>query len=251
MDKEIPKISVIIPAKNEEKYIVNTLKSIFESNYKDIENIEVVVVANGCKDKTVEKANSLKDKRIKVYEANTSSIAAARNFGAKKIVGFEKREDLSSASNEDIFVFLDADTTISKNCLKEIEKSLRKNNKTVGTLKIKPDNNKIRAKVMMGLKNLMITVFFFVPTSNGIIFCSRKMYEQLGGFDESLKQQEDGKFIRAGARKGKFRFIKNAYVISSMRRYEKYGYIGIPLYWIKESFLRMFRRRKKDYEIVR
>ena len=47
-----PKISVIIPAHNEEKYIEKTLESLTKQDFADFETI---VVANGCTDKTEEK----------------------------------------------------------------------------------------------------------------------------------------------------------------------------------------------------
>ena len=49
-----PKISIIIPAHNEENYIKKTLHSIKQQTYQ---NYEAIVVSNGCTDKTEEIVN--------------------------------------------------------------------------------------------------------------------------------------------------------------------------------------------------
>lgn len=46
------KFSVIIPAHNEEKYIDKCLKSILNASEYVTDNVEIIVVANRCTDKT-------------------------------------------------------------------------------------------------------------------------------------------------------------------------------------------------------
>ena len=54
----------------------------------------------------------------------------------------------------------------------------------------------------MFLKNIFFYLVWWYPTSNGIIITSKKMYNKIGGFDESLKFHEDGVFIVEGLQKG-------------------------------------------------
>ena len=61
-----------------------------------------------------------------------------------------------------------------------------------------------------------------------------------------MTKKEDGDFVKRCLKYGKFG-VANCYVVNSMRRYEKYGYFKLPLYWIKESIF----RSKKDYPVVR
>ncbi|PIN66637.1 MAG: hypothetical protein CO124_01890, partial [Candidatus Huberarchaeum crystalense] len=49
-----PKISIIIPAYNEEKYIRETLSKLKEIKNNEYKNLEVIVVENGSTDKTYE-----------------------------------------------------------------------------------------------------------------------------------------------------------------------------------------------------
>jgi len=89
MQTETPKISVIIPTLQEEKYIATTLSKLT----KITPQIEIIVVDGGSEDNTVKIARGFTDK---VYEIKERGISKARNYGAKY-------------SNGDILLFLDAD----------------------------------------------------------------------------------------------------------------------------------------------
>jgi len=100
-------VSVIIPAHNEEKYLGRTLKSVFSSTYK---NFEIIVTLDSCNDKTEEIARKFK---VKIAKCNARKPGVAKNCGAKIAEG-------------DYFVFLDADTTISVNGIREVSRILEK-----------------------------------------------------------------------------------------------------------------------------
>jgi succinoglycan biosynthesis protein ExoO len=59
-----PKVSVILCTYNAEKDIHNTLESILNQSYK---NIEVLILDNDSKDKTIEIIKTNKDPRIKLF----------------------------------------------------------------------------------------------------------------------------------------------------------------------------------------
>ncbi|MCT4552683.1 MAG: glycosyltransferase [Alphaproteobacteria bacterium] len=87
MSKNSPKISIIIPVYNAEKFINQTVDSVLCQTY---DNIEILLVDNKSKDKSLEiiKAYEKKDKKIKVYQENDKqSVGAARNLGIKKATG--------------------------------------------------------------------------------------------------------------------------------------------------------------------
>ncbi|SHH68316.1 glycosyltransferase family 2 protein [Clostridium grantii] len=94
----LPKVSVIIPVYNCEKYIANCLESVLNQSYT---NIEVVIINDGSKDRSQEiiKTYELIDKRIKLLNQENKGPSEARNNG------------LTNATGE-YLVFVDSDDTI-------------------------------------------------------------------------------------------------------------------------------------------
>src|SRR5215470_4280995 len=72
-----PMISVIVPAHNEADYLPATLAALKRQNHA---NFEVIVVANGCSDRTAESARGNCQRVIVLSEKN---LGMARNLGAR------------------------------------------------------------------------------------------------------------------------------------------------------------------------
>ncbi|EPT8590449.1 glycosyltransferase family 2 protein [Campylobacter jejuni] len=92
----MPKISIIIPTYNVEKYIARALESCINQTFKDI---EIIVVDDCGNDKSIEiaKEYAKKDARIKIIHNKTNlGTFAARNNGVKH-------------SNSEYLMFLDPD----------------------------------------------------------------------------------------------------------------------------------------------
>ncbi len=90
----MPKVSVIIPVYNGEKYIKQTLFSVFEQTFKDF---EVILVDDGSQDKTKEILKKYNKKIRYIYQENKGT-AAARNTGIKaakgEYIAFLDQDDL-------------------------------------------------------------------------------------------------------------------------------------------------------------
>ncbi len=93
------KLSLIIPACNEEAYLGATLEAARQAG-----DVEVVVVDNASTDRTAAVATSF---RAKVVRESQRSIARARNAGAANATG-------------DVLVFLDADTIVPERFFQRI-----------------------------------------------------------------------------------------------------------------------------------
>lgn len=80
------KVSVIIPVYNGEKYIKETLNSILQSTYQ---NMEVLIINDGSTDNSREICEHMRqqDSRIAIYEQQNSGVVAARNYGVSKAAG--------------------------------------------------------------------------------------------------------------------------------------------------------------------
>lgn len=80
-------VSIIVPAYNAEAYIEETLKSILDQDYTDL---EVIVVNDGSKDSTEKKVRGMaeSDSRIKYLDqANSGGPAKPRNVGIEQAKG--------------------------------------------------------------------------------------------------------------------------------------------------------------------
>lgn len=106
------KVSVVIPARNEEKYIGKCLQSLLEQEEKAD---EIIVVDNNSSDKTAEIAKSY---GARVIKEKTQGITYARTLG------------FNSAKFE-IIARVDADTTVPKDWILRIKKDFEDNNTNV------------------------------------------------------------------------------------------------------------------------
>lgn len=108
MDK---KISIIIPAYNEEKYIETTLSKLKAIKENEYENLKVIVSENGSTDRTYEIAKRYADanKNFKAFHFGKASATIATNFGAKNAIG-------------KILILMDADTYPLAWAMSEISK---------------------------------------------------------------------------------------------------------------------------------
>lgn len=79
-------VSVIIPAHNAEEYLEETVKSVLNSSYK---NIEIIIMDDGSNDKTGEIADSLAKKYLNIssFHQVNKGVAAARNEAIKQSKG--------------------------------------------------------------------------------------------------------------------------------------------------------------------
>ena len=108
------KVSVIIPAFNEEKYIKKCIDSILNQTLKDI---EIILVDDGSTDKTFE--------IMKYYESKYDNVTAIQmNRGS---VGKARNKGISLAKGEYI-KFVDSDDYIEHNALELMYNKAKENN---------------------------------------------------------------------------------------------------------------------------
>lgn len=94
----MPKVSVIIPAYNCEKFISITIDSVLSQTYADF---ELIVVDDGSTDNTGSIINSINDRRVRYYyQPNSGLPAKARNAGVK----FSKGEYIALLDADDIWM---------------------------------------------------------------------------------------------------------------------------------------------------
>ncbi|MDC8438412.1 MAG: glycosyltransferase, partial [Candidatus Nitrosotenuis sp.] len=119
---ELPRMSVLVPAYNEEKVIRTTLEALLATDYPDK---EIIAIDDGSKDDTLRIMSEYKD-RVKVVHKENGGKASALNAGMLYATG-------------SIIVILDADTIIGNSALRHIAKSFADENvvAVAGNIKIR------------------------------------------------------------------------------------------------------------------
>lgn len=99
------KVSIIIPVYNSERTLERCLDSVINQTYK---NIEILIVNDGSKDKSLEimKEYQKKDNRIMVINQENKGVSGARNAGLDKATG-------------EYVTFIDSDDYIKANLIKD------------------------------------------------------------------------------------------------------------------------------------
>jgi glycosyltransferase involved in cell wall biosynthesis len=77
----MPKVSVIIPTYNAEKYISETINSVLTQTFQDF---EILVVDDGSPDQSVEICRQFTDPRIKIIRQANRGLPGARNTGIRQ-----------------------------------------------------------------------------------------------------------------------------------------------------------------------
>ena len=83
-DKISPIISVILPTRNSQKYIHQTLNSIFNQTYS---NFEIIIIDDDSQDDTLDIIHKYNDERIRIIQGPGKGLAAALNVGIRNARG--------------------------------------------------------------------------------------------------------------------------------------------------------------------
>jgi rSAM/selenodomain-associated transferase 2 len=155
-------ISVIIPTRNEEATIANTLASLTPWR---LQGHEVIVVDGDSTDATVEVAKSLSTTIL----SSRPGRAAQMNAGALHASG-------------DVLLFLHADTLLPDNALKLLN-GLDRQGICWGRFNVELVGESKWLPVVASLMN-MRSRFTGIATGDQALFFSRRLFETLGGFPD-------------------------------------------------------------------
>lgn len=230
--------SIVIPARDEELYIWNTLSRLIQLEYPP-ELYEVIVVENGSSDKTYEEARVFEKENITIFTVNVTGVSSAKNIGIEK-----------SNVYGDWVIFLDADTLLPRDFLKELSSFLHESknqNYTVGTTAIQPTPRTFMAKAWFAFYNLGHRVF---RASYALQIVKRGILTHVH-FDERLIMGEDLKLIKDALRYGKFFYFPAKEVYTSTRRFEREGWLRIFFRWVFVAMLPVWLQKRFGYKVVR
>ncbi|MDF2857030.1 MAG: glycosyltransferase, family 2 [Neobacillus sp.] len=146
----MPKISVLIPAYNHEKYIAETLQSILDQSLQDL---EVIVVNDGSIDTTGKIIDEFckKDPRVRAYHKENGGVVSALNFGMKHAQG----EWLAWCGSDDI---------VPRNAYRDLLKNSGDRDVVIGEFSEIDDNGgKVRVRMQPWRKNDCFDALFSMP----------------------------------------------------------------------------------------
>jgi glycosyltransferase involved in cell wall biosynthesis len=224
-------ISIVIPAHNEEAYLQRTLDALKRQDYP---LFEVIVVANGCKDRTAEVARNHCHQLIVLSQ---KGLGVARNLGARMAKG-------------ELLLFLDADTILEPGSLKGIAESFSQAH-AAGTVQGRPDGERRAYRLIYFVKNSLHR-WSLHHGSSGVIICWKDHFMRAGGFDEGLEMRENSELIRRLKRFGSYKYLGRIAATTSMRRYDQRGCGRIVWLWFKLWVQSLFMDlHQRPYETVR
>ena len=212
--EETPRVTLVIPARNEEKYISKCLDSVLKQEFQ---NFETIVVDNGSTDQTAKIVRGYAKDGIKyVYEAEPG-LPKARQVGLENAKG-------------DILVNVDADCTIPPNYIGTIAKYFIDNPSVVGLSNpfyFHDGSIGLRGfvKLFFGVFNILSRLKIFRFLFGGSFAVRKSVLNRAGGFNTSIKfWGEDADLSRRIVQEGEIRFLPKLVVWTSARRFNRFGF---------------------------
>lgn len=241
-----PPISIIIPALNEEKLIIQTLSQ-FTPEIKNKYNIELIISDGGSKDKTLELLTGNVDVITSVNPGEKQNISQGRNEGAAKASG-------------ELLYFFNADTLINN-----IDSFFSQTSFVFSDPKILACTCRIRVfpgeeiffdKLFHSFYNSYVRILNFIGMGMGRGECHvvrKDVFKKLNGYNEKMYAGEDYDLFRRIRKMGKIKFFSSLTVFESPRRYRKYGYRKVIGDWTRNSLSVLFKNKSvsDEWEAVR
>jgi glycosyltransferase involved in cell wall biosynthesis len=231
MTKLKPLFSIIIPTKNEAKYLPILLDCIKADNFSDY---ELIVADSHSTDKTREIARSY---GCKVVDGGMPGVG--RNKGEKVAKG-------------QFLLFFDADIRFKQGFLTKLHK------------KVAADTFDIASGITLADSKHPLDVIFLCIASGYLyalqkvdphmfgcyMVISRKLFKKIGGFNEKLHLAEDHDLARRGAKMGRFAFLTSPRMFVSVRRFIKEGRLNLVKKILYVEFYMFFKNKEVIDEIV-
>lgn len=243
------KLSIIIPTKNEGKYIGRTIAQF--QDYLEKYNLEIIVSDANSKDETAEVVRSYQaifGERVQFVESKVKqNIAIGRNLGAALATGeilFHTDADVQIPDKDRFFA-----TIFSKFDQPDLVAA------TV-PLWIYPEESGLMDKLYHILMNSVIRLSFSVGVYLAKGECQlvrRSVFEQIGGYNETIVAGEDCNLFYRLHKEGRVGYFYRLAVHHSPRRFREYGYIRLSLIYLREGLSLLFLRKSymKEWTPVR
>ncbi len=195
MTEEYPKITVVVPIRNEERYIARTIDFLLKQDYPE-DKVEILVGVGDSNDNTVAVVKEIeaREPRVKYFHNPVGLSSGARALGAEMATG-------------EIVLYVDGHVWIESNdILKSIPRLMRE--KDVEILSRPqfldtPENDFFQKAAALARKSaighgLDSTIYttddkYVDPSSSGAVY-KKSVFEKVGNFDTRFDACEDFEF---------------------------------------------------------
>ena len=205
-----PKVSIIIPVFNGEKYMQCAIDSALNQTYK---NIEIIVVNDGSTDRTDEIAKSYGDK-IRYFSKENGGVSTALNLAISKMEG----DYFSWLSHDDRYYPNKVESQIEylksldsiDNIILYSDYDLMNNNSKVYATSIKEHKILVEKPEYALLRAEINGITLLIP---------KKAFDEFGVFDENLRCVQDYELWKR--MQAKYIFLHQEGVLATTRIHEK------------------------------
>lgn len=236
-------ISIIMPVKDAEPYIRDSVESILSQTY---DNLEFVIIDDGSTDNTLNIIESYKDDRIKLYKRESLGLIEQLNFGIKE-------------SSGNFIARMDADDIVNPDKLKLQIDFLKQNMgiQLVGT-NFEFIDEKGNSLMQKTLPEKHEDIEFMMPFIDSVLHSSILTYKNIlvesGGYDKEYTSAEDDElFLRLLSRGYRMHNIQlPLYKYRLVERpYEHYELQKINYYKCGLKYLENFYKEKNGEYYLR
>lgn len=248
-EKDYGLVSIVIPAYNCEKNIKQTVKSVINQTYK---NIEILIINDGSKDNTLKCIEELSSnyKQIKYYNNSNHGVAYSRNYGIKNATG-------------KYLMFLDSDDGLNEDTILQSVQTMNNKKVQLVIFGMKFIDYKTNKTIYRGIsedrlmdKEELKSEYTYIFNNNLLSSCCNKLYitELVKDicFKEELQIYEDYCFVLDYLNKiDKFYILKEYYYnyynydsvgeITLSKRYREnmYGQIKNLIGYLNDFYLKL------------
>jgi len=220
------KVSVVVPAFNEQKLIQQTLRAIKESlkSFHDLGwKTELIVCDNNSTDATAALA---REEGARVVFEPINQISRARNAGA-------------AAATGNWLIFVDADSQPSGELFREVASAISSGRYIAGGCTVQLDTYTRGSRVLVKAWNTLSRVARLMAGS--FIFCERTAFEAIGGFSRELYAKEEIDLSRDLKRFGRNRrkkliILHRHPLLTSSRKMQLYSRAELLGFFMRNAF---------------